>query len=186
MEKNVLLLDLGDTGSECEAIRQTLEYFGYHVLRIGIGRPNDFVEVLKDNINFSYTYLIISCHGSSDSDEEGSIIMPELADSIYLKDEPRGNFGSDKIKLYLSLKDKIIINTGCATGIPLMAKEFTNHSNNTYIGPNDFIDGSAMLHFVNSLFYFLESHTVEAAYKKAASIDSETKLVALYNPLDSK
>lgn len=67
-----------------------------------------------------------------------------------------------------------------------MAKEFTNHSNNTYIGPINFIDKSAMLHFVNSLFYFLESNTVEAAYKKVASIDSETKLVALYNPLELK
>lgn len=46
--ENVLLVDLNDTGSEVEAIRQTLEYFGYKVLNYQIGRPNDFINILNN------------------------------------------------------------------------------------------------------------------------------------------
>jgi hypothetical protein len=42
--KKIALLHTDDVGNEFEAIRQTLEYFGYDVFRKAIGRPADYIE----------------------------------------------------------------------------------------------------------------------------------------------
>jgi len=53
-----------------------------------IGRPNDFIDVLKNNnLCFNFDCVVLSCHG-----DNGKIKMPVLGDSIYESNEPRGDF----------------------------------------------------------------------------------------------
>ena len=103
--KNVLIVVIGNTGSEAEALRQSLEAFGYFVAIKYIGRPNDFLSVLKGELIFEPDCLILSCHG-----DEGEIVMPVLGESVYESDEPRGNLTASDIDNYLKLQGKLILN----------------------------------------------------------------------------
>jgi len=172
LNKTVAIINI-ESGNE-EALRQMLEYFGYTVVMYGIGRPQHFIEILEGKMLTNFDFIVISCHG-----EDGEIVMPELAEYIYYPDEPRGNFGFNEISKYLALKNTCIINTGYTTGDENLAKAFAKN-NNTYIAPTDYIEGDSTLMFAVLFFYYLCANIhkldVEAAYKKASSLDSETNL----------
>ncbi len=101
--KNILIVAFGDTGHEPEALRQTLECFNYFVAMKHIGRPNDFIDVLSCNLEFNPDCIILSCHG-----ENGKIIMPVLANEVYERGEPKGNFSYKEIDKYNKLHEKLI------------------------------------------------------------------------------
>ena len=176
--KTVLILDMGDTGNESEAIRQALEWFNYRVLRFCVGRPNDFIEVLSGEYGVDFDYLIISCHGGDD----GEFLMPELGEEIYLQDEPREHFGAEHIKKYNKLQNKIIISTGCETGSNNGMNNVFTTSKNKFIAPIDGVDGNSVLPYLTALFYLLtqDKHDLQSAHKKASSLDKETKLFKLF------
>ena len=173
--KKVLIVVIGNTGSEAEALRQSLEAFGYFVAIEYIGRPNDFVSVLNGELIFEPDAIILSCHG-----EEGEMMMPLLGENVYVPDEPRGNMSASDIDKYLKLQGKQILNLGCTTGETAMAKAFSKQ--NTYIAPIDYIEGSAALYFAISLFYEMskDGAQLEDAFKVAKAKDSETELFQLF------
>jgi len=150
--KNILILVIGSTGNEPEALRQSLEYFGYFVAVKYIGRPNDLISVLKGDLTFDADCIILSCHG-----ENGEIIMPTLGDDVYETDEPRGNISASDTDKYLNLKNKLILNLGCTTGEKALAKAFSKQ--NTYIASDDYTEGNAALYFAISLFYEISKGT---------------------------
>lgn len=176
MNKNVLIVDFGDAGNEAEAIRQVLQRYGYFVLCYPMGRSNDLIKILKgDTKFFKFDFLILSCHGEKD----GKIVMPVLGENVYLKNEPKQNFGATEIKKYLQLNNKTIVNLGCYTGKNKdMVKAFTERNNN-YIAPVGAVLGTSSLTFCLNLFYHLNDKQLEIAYKKASSIDAETNLFKL-------
>lgn len=173
--KTILIVVIGNTGSEAEALRQSLEAFGYFVAVKYIGRPNDFVSVLKGELIFEPDSIILSCHG-----EDGEILMPLLGEGVYEPDEPRGNMSASDLDKYLKLQGKLILNLGCTTGETVIAKAFSKQ--NTYIAPNDYVEGSAALYFAISLFYEMskEGMQLEEAFKVAKGNDSETELFRLF------
>ena len=83
---------------------------------------------------------------------------------------------------YLTLKDTCIIGAGCSLGHEDIAKAFSKN-NNIYIAPTKEIEGDSVLIFIMLFFYYLCSNIhgldIENAYKKAASLDSETGLFIL-------
>ena len=172
--KNILIVAIGDVGNEPEAIRQILERFNYFVGVKYVGRPDDFIEVLLNELPFDPDCIIISCHG-----DNGKIKMPVLADEVYEADEPRDDFSADLVNKYLKLKGKIIINLGCTTGYKEMLGTFSK--DNTYIAPYDYIDGNAAVFFVIHLFYEMcqNGRTLEEAYTLASGTDNETALFTL-------
>lgn len=174
--KNILILVIGSTGNEPEALRQALEYFGFFVAVKYIGRPKDFMAVLGGETVFDPDCIILSCHG-----EDGEIIMPVLGEAVYEADEPRGNMTASDIDKYLNLRGKLILNLGCTTGEKAMATAFAKQ--NTYIASNDYTEGNAALYFAVTLFYELSKDgvTVADAFKKAKSTDSETRLFQIYS-----
>ncbi|MBQ3519344.1 MAG: delta-aminolevulinic acid dehydratase [Clostridia bacterium] len=174
--KNILILVIGGTGNEPEALRQALEYFGFFVAVKYIGRPKDFMAVLGGETVFDPDCIILSCHG-----EDGEIIMPVLGEAVYEADEPRGNMTASDIDKYLNLRGKLILNLGCTTGEKAMATAFAKQ--NTYIASNDYTEGNAALYFAVTLFYELSKDgvTVADAFKKAKSTDSETRLFQIYS-----
>ena len=174
--KNILIVVIGSTSNEPEALRQTFEYFGYFVAVKYIGRPNDFIAVLNGDINFDFDCIVLSCHG-----ENGEIIMPVLGDNVYEPDEPKGNMSSDDIFKYLTLQDKLILNLGCTTGEKDLGNVFSKQ--NTYIAPDDYIEASSALYFSISLFYEMSKDGVCLldAYKRAKSNDKETKMFRLFH-----
>lgn len=179
MKENVLLVNMGDTETEVEAIRQSLEVFGYKTLKLSIGRPNDFIGVLNGCDYFNYKYLIISCHGIEENNI-AKIIMPKLHESVYLNDEPKENFGSDQIKKYNKLTNKIIISTGCLTGNSELADSFAINKN-IYIAPNGYPEGTSALMFVINLFYQLQkTNDIKTSYELSKSIDNETKIFDMF------
>lgn len=172
--KNILILVIGSTGNEPEALRQTLEYFGYFVAVKYIGRPNDLISALKGDLLFEADCIILSCHG-----ENGEIIMPVLGDEVYEEDEPKGNITALDIEKHLKLKDKLILNLGCTTGEKDLAKAFSKK--NTYIASDDYTEGNAALYFAISLFYEMSKGTeFDKSYKIAKATDSETNLFKIF------
>lgn len=172
-EKIVLIAAFGSIGNEVEVFRQTLEAFGYLVIVKYIGRPNDFITILEDCFPVKYQYLVLSCHG-----DDGQFIMPVLGDGIYTPDEPRGNFSDIEIERYLKLKEKIIISSGCTTGMPDISRVFGRE--NCYIAPKDYIEGNAAILFVIRLFYeLIKGELLEVAFKIAKCMDEETELFVL-------
>lgn len=173
--KNILILVIGGTGNEPEALRQALEYFGFFVAVKYIGRPKDFMAVLGGETVFDPDCIILSCHG-----EDGEIIMPVLGEAVYEADEPRGNVTASDIDKYLNLQGKLILNLGCTTGEKAMATAFAKQ--NTYVASNDYTEGNAALYFAVTLFYELSKDgvSVAEAFKKAKSTDSETQLFQIY------
>lgn len=180
--KNILITVIGDVGNEPEVIRQSLESFGYSVLIRYIGRPNDIIDILKgDEHSFKFDCLIISCHG-----DNGSIVMPELFESVYEQNEPRGNFNADMVNAFISIDNKLIINTGCTTGLPELASAFSNK--NTYIAPYDYMEGKSCIFFVIRFFYEMAANqkSIYEAYEIAKSSDNETKPFTLFNKQTNK
>ena len=61
-----------------------------------------------------------------------------------------------------------------------IAKAFSKQ--NTYIAPNDYVEGSAALYFAISLFYELSKGgaLLEEAFKVAKGKDSETELFQVF------
>lgn len=173
--KNVLIVVIGDVGLEAEAVRQSLEAFGYFVATKYIGRPNDFLSVLKGELIFEPDCIILSCHG-----EAGEIIMPLLGDSVYEPNEPRGNMSASDIDKYLKLQGKLVLNLGCTTGETAIAKVFSKQ--NTYIAPDDYIEGNAALYFAISLFYEMskDGAQLEESFKIAKAKDRETELFQIF------
>ncbi len=173
--KNILIIVIGGTGSEAEALRQSLEAFGYFVAIKYIGRPNDFVFALKGELVFEPDCFILSCHG-----EDGEIIMPLLGDDVYEPNEPKGNMSASDIEKYLKLQGKLILNLGCTTGETAIAKAFSKQ--NTYIAPADYVEGSAALYFAISLFYEMskDGAQLDASFKAAKANDRETELFQIF------
>ena len=174
--KNILIVVFGNTGTEPEALRQTLECFNFFVATKYIGRPRDFIDILGNNLPFDPDCLILSCHG-----DNGQIVMPILGEEVYEKEEPQGNFSSEEIRKYINLTGKVILNLGCATGNPAMAEAFSE--NNVYIAPKDDVDGNSALLFAIQLFYEIAQNkkTVFDAYCSAKGIDRETALFDFVN-----
>lgn len=166
----VLIAAIGDS-SEAEAIRQALESFGCLVLTKYIGRPNDLIAVLNGKIPFDPDVVILSGHG-----EDGTIVIPVLADPVYTEHEPKGNFSSAEITRYLKLTGKTIISTCCTTGAEDLSAVFSKK--NVYIAPADYIEGNAVLLFLVDFFYQIIQRKlpVEDAWNHAHSLDTETAL----------
>ena len=174
--ETVLIAAVDGTGSEPEALRQTLEVFGFFVATKYVARPKDMVDILEDKLPFPWDYLIISCHG-----ENGAIIMPLLAESIYEPDEPRENFSAAEIEHYCKLSGKTVLNLGCTTGQENIAGVFAKH--NQYIAPTDYVSGNSALYFAVRLFYEIAQNgrTVHVAWQLAANTDEETGFFAYYS-----
>ena len=172
LNKTIAIIDMGDVGVEAEALRQSMELFGYIVVIYRIGRPQHFIDILEGKTITKFDFIIIVCHG-----EDGEIIMPELGEDIYFPDEPRGNFSSRDIEKYLLLKDTCIINLGCTAGHEDISDAFAKN-NNTYIASVDYTEGNSAFVFAVMFFYYVAQHgyDIETAYKKASAIDSETSL----------
>jgi len=173
-ENKTVLIVVLEGCCEGEAVRQTLENFGYIVVNYGIGRPQHLIDILAGKTIMPFDYIIFSCHGDDDG-----MVMVELGEDIYTPDEPRGNFGPNEINKYLALKDTCIINMGCSTGREDLAKAFAKNGN-TYLAPKDDIGNGFM--FVALFFYYLSEHGLSAteAHQKAAALDEETGLYGLW------
>ena len=152
--KKVLILDDGSVGVENYAIRNALENFGYLVTIYPIGRPQHYFTVFGEKEKLDYDYLIIGCHG-----DNGKIIVPVLGEDIYYPDECRDNLGFLELEGKVTIRNKIVICTGCTTGSRTLYKAFVDH-NNTFIAPNDYIEGKSDLLFVVNLFYYLSNDII--------------------------
>lgn len=172
----ILIAAVDGTGSEPEALRQVLEVFGYFVAIKYVARPRDMIGILEDQLPFSADCLIISCHG-----ENGAILMPQLDESIYDTNEPRGNFSAAEIERFCILSGKTILNLGCTTGQSDISNAFAR--NNQYIAPADYVTGNSALYFAVRFFYEIAQNgcTVYDAWQRASSTDEETGYFAYYS-----
>ncbi len=163
----VKILDIGSS-LEAIAIRSVLESFNIKVEISFIGRPNQFIQEINDSSN---KYIIICGHG-----EKNKFLMPILADDIYEKDEPI-HITSEVVNEKISISNKVIISTCCATGTKELANAFTSKGN-LYVAPTDYIDGNAALFFVIKLLYehMVLNKSIDVSFALAKENDNETKL----------
>lgn len=178
--KNILILNVCDTGNEAEALRQVLEYMNFFVGIKKIGRPKDFIDSLSGKLPFDPDCVIISCHG-----EDGKILMPILGESVYFDDEPRGAFSCKEIERCLKMSDKLIVSTGCTTGENDIGAAFSQRNN--YIAPSGYIEGDSALFFVIRLFYnFVRGKNINDAFLDTQATDSETEMFRFFKAIPQK
>ncbi len=176
--KKVLILNGDNSTLEDMAIRNVLEYFGYVVTMVHMGRPQDYFDIFSGKEAFDYDYMIIGCHG-----DQGKIIVPVLGESAYYPDECRGNLGFEELQGKVTIKDKVVVCTGCTTGSSELYKVFTAN-NNAFIAPIDYIEANSDLMFVVQLFYHLfNGLSLEESVALARETDAETGLFKLYPAL---
>lgn len=176
--KNIGIIVGPEVGNEPEAIRQTAEYFGYQVVMKYLGRPNDFMQLLRgeDRLFNRLKTWVFSVHG-----EEGKFILPELDSSIYEQNEPRIPIGVEALQGQIKLKKQLILNTGCTLGQASLANLFLSHGAKAYIGTTEYVEGNAALLFTNHFLYEWEKGTrLNKAFHHAAAVDQETGLFQLY------
>jgi hypothetical protein len=164
--------------AEASAIRGVLEYFNIRVVKIFIGRPNDFIEILNGKVLYpNISHIIFSFHGKA-----GKFLMPILAKDVYENDEPRGNFGADEINKFARLNDKIVITTGCTLGKKKLAQAFLNVGCKIFIGAKDYIEGNSALFFVTHFYYEIltNNRSEKEAFQIAKATDNETKFFEFY------
>ncbi|WP_203363417.1 delta-aminolevulinic acid dehydratase [Bacillus sp. REN10] len=177
-ELTVALVCGPDCDMEANAIRSAIEYFGGRVITYWIGRPNDLIAVLSGEDLYPDTdYIILSFHG-----DEGQFIMPELDESVYEADEPQGDFGSNDVKRYAKLNNKIVLANGCTLGVPQLAQVFIESGCQTYIGPDDYPYGNAALMFALRFFYEIiqNKKSVKEAFELTKTTDEEMSMYQLY------
>ena len=176
MKKSIAIIAFGDTGAEPEALRQAAECFGYFVVKFGIGRPQDFMDILAGRTEIPFDMIILSGHGC-----DGKIIMPQLCEDIYFPHEPRGDFGGFQISQHLALQNTCIVSLCCDTGSSNMARAFTRKGN-TYIAPTDDVEGNSALAYALQLLYHAAQNgfDIQAAHAKAAAMDAEAALFVLH------
>ncbi len=171
----VLILHTDDVGNEHEAIRQTLEYFGYEVFNKAIGRPADFVDFISGKNEWSarFPIWVLSVHG-----EEGRIIMPELGNDVYFEGEPRVPIGPELLSRHARFSGQCVLTTGCSLGSGQMARAFIENGADSFIAPADYIEGNAALLFIHHFFYQLTLDTSDkrTAFLQAQGIDKETRM----------
>lgn len=168
-----------EVGNEPEAIRQTAEYFGYQVVIKYLGRPNDFMQLLrgKDRLFNRLKTWVLSVHG-----EEGKFILPELDPSIYGADEPHSPIGVETLQGQIKLNKQLILNTGCTLGQAPLAKLFLANGAKAYIGATDYVEGNAALLFTTRFLYeWHKGARTNTAFDRAAAVDQETGLFRLYS-----
>ncbi|MGE6516985.1 delta-aminolevulinic acid dehydratase [Bacillus mycoides] len=184
MSKPALYVSLV-VGPDCDlesfALRSMLEYFGARVTVHWIGRPSDLVDVLSgEDRESKMDYLILNFHG-----DEGRFCLPELGEDIYEEGEPRGEFfGPQEVLHFSKLQDVKVIAPGCTLGDERLADAFLKSGCQSYIGPDDYIDGNSNLMFVVRFMYeMMNNHkSQQEAFDIAKSIDEETAMYQLYLP----
>ncbi|PAD90343.1 delta-aminolevulinic acid dehydratase [Shouchella clausii] len=169
-------------GPNCEleafSLRSVLEYYGARVHMHWIGRPNDLVGILSGKTRDKSDYLILCFHG-----EEGQFILPELAEDVYVENEPRScYFGAEDVLQHAHLEGVHVVATGCTLGDKKLAEAFKRCKAESYIAPKDYVDGNASLLFVLMFMYELinNSSTTRTAFERAQAIDDETGLYQLF------
>ncbi len=167
-----------EVGNEAEAIRQSAEYFGYQVVMKYLGRPNDFLKLLRgeDPLFNGLEIWILSVHG-----DEGKFILPELDPSIYQEHEPRHPIGVETLTDKITLNQQLILNTGCTLGSESLAQLFLSGGAKAYIGATDYVEGNAGLLFcIRFLYEWMKGAELATVFAQAAAVDQETGLFRLY------
>ena len=167
-----------EVGNEPEAIRQTAEYFGYQVVVRYLGRPNDFLHLIRgeDQLFNDLETWIFSVHG-----DDGKFILPELDTSIYQEHEPRHPIGTETLADQITLHQQLILNTGCTLGNEPLAQLFISGGAQAYMGATDYVEGNAGLLFcIRFLYEWMKDNELASAFALAAAVDQETGLFRLY------
>jgi len=178
-QKTISIISGPDCDLEAMALRNSLEYLGFIVILRAVGRPDDLINILKnDKLTKSSEILIFCFHGKNKK-----FIMPELSREIYRPDEPRTDFGFKEIEKYANLSGQHIIVTGCTLGNQKIADSFLRSKAKTFIGSAGYPQANSALIFVTTLFYYLsKNESYDEVFKKAANIDDETKQFRFYKP----
>ena len=179
MSRSVAIIVGPGVGNEYEAIRQSLEYFGLQVTMSYLGRPNHFLELIggkRPDIQHC-SHWILSLHG-----EDGRFILPELAEEVYTREEPRSPLSAKDILAHGSFNQQVILNTGCTLGQKAVGEAFLRRGAKAYIGARDYVEGNASLLFIIRFYYEWITHnkTEWQAFQAAKGIDQETALFTFY------
>ena len=174
----ISIVDFLDSGKEAEAIRQSLEYFGFQTILYPIGRPNDFINFINGRNRYATSSFFVVCaHGNS-----GRILMPVLDSSVYLVDEPQHPFGPLDIIKFANFRRENLLFTGCTLGNPEFSKAILQKGAANYIAPVDYIDGNSVLAFTIRFFYELKKgQSISKSFAVSHQIDDQTQQFQLWN-----
>ena len=167
---------------EAIALRSMLESFDLEVRSHFVGNAKKLVSLLNGEEDL-YEILILSCHG----DEEG-MILPELSAELEQAMPYHKVLTAKDCAEFLELKNQVVINTGCCLGNEKFAKSFIQQGAKAYIGAETYVEGNAASFFVIALLYFhiCNNLSLQEAFTKAKSLDSETNFFTLHQRKNSE
>jgi hypothetical protein len=177
-------IDLVVLGHALEAIalRSMLESFDLALRTHFVGNVKKLVSLLNGEDNL-HEILILSCHG----DERG-MLLPELSEELEKEMLYHKVLTAKDCSEFLKLQNQIVINTGCCLGNEEFAKSFIQQGAKAYIGAETYVEGNAASFFVISFLYFhlCNNLSLQEAFTKAKSLDSETNLFTLHQRKNSE
>lgn len=165
-----------DNSNELTAVRSNLEWWGVKTNLYWIGQARHLLELLGGEEKRS-EYILLGGHGT-----QKGFCLPELAKELEQEQPFSGNLGPEVIKKHLRFEGNMIISNACMTGTETVAAAFLDQGASYYIGPKDYPEGNATLHFTNCFYYFLfcQQQSIEVAFQKAKYQDQETQLFELF------
>jgi hypothetical protein len=163
-------------GGEALLVRAILESLGAVVTLHLIGTPEDFLLVLEQGEKAA-KYIVICGHG----DERG-IIFGEYAGGIDVTSLADGSMPAEAIAARVSLPDKIVVSTACATGSKAFGEAFVKGGVAAYIAPNGYPEGGDAALFVHLLFNQLLSRNAspQRALHETQRYDGAYQIFGVY------
>jgi len=175
-------LALVDAGCPHEALvlRQGVELFGsweVGVDLLAVGAGSHLARCLRGQGSRA-EHLVICCHG----DAEKGILLPDLAPQCAAGEQYLGSFGAEAIRREARLSGRVVLATGCATG--LLAEAFLAAGAAAYLAPRGEPSGAAPLGFLMTFYYRLLAvgDDLETAFRAAQRTGGDCRLFGLFRP----
>lgn len=169
-----------DTGHECHAIRLAAEYWDFVVGATWVGNSQQIVDYFATSPK--HDIIILSGHG----DERG-LLLPELDVEIQPRYPYNTVIRAEDFRSFLRLDGAIVLSLACLGGLPALADAFLDRGARAYIGPIDYLTGSAALMYALDFLYTYQHHgrDLVAAHQQAAQQMDDRQHFRLYqhNPL---
>ena len=177
-------VDFVDIHDNLEAVtlRSALEWWQVQVRLHPIGQAKDLVSVLGGSQHLA-PIVILMCHG----DDRG-ILLPELGAELEAEQPYHHVLTPTNVLECVHVPNRVVINTGCATGTTALADAFLGAGAQVYIGPEGYVEADASLFYMFQLCYewICKGRPLLHAHARACAWDAQTGLFRMFERSDSE
>jgi hypothetical protein len=172
-----------DVEPDAQLLRLVIESYGGRVNLIPVALPSQLVEALSGQAGTGPAEHVLICgHGGPGPNDEPQILIPELAEDLYVG-QPFRDMGPGHVRDLVHLDGEVVVSCPCSSGRPEMAAAFmaAGAGAGAFVGPISDEDGKSCLQFVVTLYYGLlaQGLSLSDAVEQARGFDDATGLFKL-------